>query len=213
MKIIGIKPYEEALKIKEEEVKQDKIDNKKNILRSCIAIPFGLIISTGIILLLFACFEGFDGLLTTWHAAKAILMIVAWVVSIVVAVTSGDYTPKLDRYDYSPVWQYADIIKDHNILKRTLKYNDWNGWWELELDLEDKKTKSVSYATVKHFWSITKTDTDDYIVDLENNKLIKPYYNEKCHLSETMTVTNNRKPVSKTVKAKQGNILVSELTK
>lgn len=213
MKIIGIKPYEEALKIKEEEVKQDKIDNRKNILRSCITIPLGLIISTGIILLLFACFEGFDGLLTTWHAPKIILMIGAGTASTIVAVTSGDYTPKLERYDYTPVWQYADIAKDYNILKRTLKYNDWNNWWELELDLEDKRTKSVSYATIKPFWSTTKTDVNDYVVDLEHNKLIKPYCNEKCNLSETITTVGGGKPISKTEKAKQGNIMISELTK
>ncbi len=202
LKIIGIKSYDEALKIYENEKHQDKIDAKKNNIRILLTLPLMMLLASAIVLVLFACFDGFETMFTTWHAAKIIMLVVVNIVAIVVSHSCGDYDPKVYLEDFSPIWQYAKVTKGYNVLARTLKYNDWNGYWELELDLEDKETKSVSYAKVKPFWSTVKTDVDDYVVDLEKHQLIKPYNTDNCRLKEILPVKDHKKQAVKIAQTK-----------
>lgn len=214
MKIIGEQTYLDAVKIYEAEKQEDKKEARKNNIRILLTMPLLIALASAIIFVLFGCVEGFNTMFTQWGSAKVVLLILVNIVAIVIAHTAGDYTPKNTRYDFSPIWQYATITKDNNVLARKLRYNDWNGWWVLELDLEDKITKSVSYASIYPFWSVTKTDVDDYVVDLEHNKLIKPYHSEHCRLSEQLPQTENHKSSTcQNAKVKRENIVVPVLSK
>jgi hypothetical protein len=82
-------------------------------------------------------------------------------------------TYSLDFLDnYSKQYQYYYYTKNKNILKHNrVDYKN------LKVVMEDAKDNIVTYAFIRGFDIVEKTDINEEIVDLEKEKIFVPYKN------------------------------------
>lgn len=83
-------------------------------------------------------------------------------------------------YFYPPTYLYHEILKDSKILDVNLHYR--YGKYDVELVVEDKEHR-VDSEFIYNFFSETRTDVANYIVDMQKRMVYVPYEPQQIKIS------------------------------
>lgn len=172
MKVIGIQSYENALKIKEKELKENKQELKVERIRLFFIFLGIEIIASLVAFGLMFTLNGFKNPFIDFGAIDFFCLTMFLVLGFFLTISFKETEPLIYLYDFSPVWQYAYQTKGKNVLHQRVLTDDG---CELVLDLEDIKTKRVSQEKIGLFRMVTQTDVTEVVVDLEKGLVICPY--------------------------------------
>ena len=140
MKVIGIQSYENALKIKEKELKENKQELRVERIRLFFIFLGIEIIASLIAFGLMFTLNGFKNPFVDFGAMDFFCLMMFLVLGFFLTVSFKETEPLIYLYDFSPVWQYAYQTKGKNVLHQRILTDDG---CELVLDLEDIKTKQL----------------------------------------------------------------------
>lgn len=174
MKIIGIKTLEQIEKDYEKiekdiKTENDKISNK-NFCIFLIAIPIGCIIA---FIFNICCYFG-NNSLDPLSIQSFPSYIVICLLSVLISVGfMKPYRTINEVYWHSLVYQYFSLAETQNILKHDQLCKNEECW--LLLDLEDKKTKEISYKKIGPFAKKEQSDINEPVFDLEQKVAYIPY--------------------------------------
>ncbi len=105
------------------------------------------------------------------------------VITCVVCILLNGFFESLEpttSYFYPPMYLYHEILKDYNILDVKLHYR--YGKYDVECVIEDKEHR-VDSKFIYNFLTETRTDVQNYTVDMQKRMVYTPYEPKQSKIS------------------------------